>query len=142
MKTFLPKKGKIEHKWFLVDATDKVLGRLSTQVARILSGKHKPDYTPFLDMGDFVIITNVEKIRVTGNKAEQKTYSSYSGYTGGLQFKKYKEVFEKDPTAIIRHSVRGMLPKNKLRKKMMKRLRLFVGEEHQHIAQKPEKLEI
>ncbi|MEA2104512.1 MAG: 50S ribosomal protein L13 [Candidatus Cloacimonadota bacterium] len=142
MKTFMPKKQDIEHKWFQIDATGKVLGRLSTKVAMMLSGKNKPDYVPFLDMGDFVVITNVEKIKVTGNKEEKKEYTSYSGYPGGLKTVKYKDLQKKDPTAIIRHAVRGMLPKNKLRKLMMNRLKLFVGDSHIHIAQKPEKIEV
>ncbi|MBS3741170.1 MAG: 50S ribosomal protein L13 [Candidatus Cloacimonetes bacterium] len=142
MKTFFPKKEDIKHDWYLVDAEDKVLGRLATEIARILSGKHKPAYTPHLDMGDYVVVINIDKIITTGNKQEEKIYKTFSGYPGGLKTKTYKQVKGDSPVDILTHAVKGMLPRTKHRKDMMRRLKLFVGKEHNHIAQQPEKLEL
>jgi large subunit ribosomal protein L13 len=138
MKTFLPKVDKIEHKWYLIDASDKVLGRLCTQIAGLLRGKHKPIFTPFFDTGDYVVVINAEKIKLTGNKPVNKNYKSYSGYPSGLKTISYKKVMEKDPRRVIYHATKGMLPKNKLRKQMLSRLKIYIGSEHPHQAQKPE----
>ena len=142
MKTFFPKKEDIKHDWYLVDAEDKVLGRLASEIARILSGKHKPSYTPHLDMGDYVVVVNVDKIASTGNKEEEKIYKTFSGYPGGLKTKTYKQVQGDSPAEILNHAVKGMLPRTKHRKDMMRRLKVFVGKEHDHVAQKPQKLEL
>ena len=138
-KTFLPK-ADAEKKWFVVDAQDKVLGRLATGIATILMGKNKPWYTAFLDTGDFVVVINAGKIRLTGRKRIQKTYYSHSGYPGGLKEISAAELLEKRPERVIRFAVRGMLPKNKLGKKMLTKLKIYAGEEHPHEAQKPEPL--
>jgi len=138
MKTFLPKVKEIEHKWYMIDATDKVLGRLSTTVAELLRGKHKPIFTPFFDTGDYVVVINAEKVKLTGHKANNKVYKRYSGYPSGQNITSYKKMMEKDPRKVIYHAVNGMLPKNKLRKQMLKRLKIYVGKEHLHNAQNPE----
>lgn len=138
MKTSLPKVNEIEHKWYLIDASEKVLGRLSTQIANLLKGKHKPSYTPFFDMGDFVVVINAEKVKLTGNKTENKIYKKYSGYPSGQKITSYKKIMEKDSTKVIYHAVNGMLPKNKLRKKMLSRLKIYSGKTHNHQAQNPE----
>jgi len=138
-KTFLPK-ADAEKKWFVVDAQDKVLGRLATGIATILMGKNKPWYTAFLDTGDFVVVVNAGKIRLTGRKRTQKTYYSHSGYPGGLKETSAEQLLEKRPERVIRFAVRGMLPKNKLGKKMLTKLKIYAGEEHPHEAQKPEPL--
>ncbi|MBC8312742.1 MAG: 50S ribosomal protein L13 [Candidatus Cloacimonetes bacterium] len=137
MKTSLPKVNEIEHEWFLIDASNKVLGRLSTQIAELLSGKHKPTYTPFFDMGDFVVVINAKKIKLTGNKTENKTYKKYSGYPSGLKISSYEKFTENDSTKVLYHAVNGMLPKNKLRKNMLKRLKIYEGNNHNHKAQSP-----
>ncbi|MCK4358875.1 MAG: 50S ribosomal protein L13 [Candidatus Cloacimonetes bacterium] len=138
MKTFLPKVNEIEHKWYLIDATDKVLGRLSTTIAVLLRGKNKRIFTHFFDMGDFVVVINSEKVKLTGSKPDNKFYKRYSGYPSGQNITSFKKMMEKDPRKVIYHSVNGMLPKNKLRKKMMKRLKIYIGKEHLHQAQNPE----
>ncbi len=137
MKTYTPKKDGIEHKWYLVDATDQILGRVASKIAIILMGKNKPAYTPHLDMGDYVVVINADKIKVTGNKENDKIYYRYSGYQGGLKSIPYNKMMEKKPTDIISYAVKGMLPKNKLRKNMMKRLKVYAGDQHQHQAQRP-----
>ncbi len=138
-KTFLPK-ADAEKKWFVVDAQDQVLGRLATGIATILMGKNKAWYTDFLDTGDFVIVVNAGKVKLTGKKRTQKTYYSHSGYPGGLKETSAQELLEKRPERVIRFAVRGMLPKNKLGKKMLSKLKVYGGEEHPHEAQKPEPL--
>lgn len=138
MKTFLPKVNEIEHKWYLIDATDKVLGRLSTTIAVLLRGKNKRIFTHFFDMGDFVVVINSEKVKLTGSKPDNKFYKRYSGYPSGQNITSFKKMMEKDPRKVIYHAVNGMLPKNKLRKKMMKRLKIYIGKEHLHQAQNPE----
>ncbi len=142
MKTMMAKESQIERKWYIVDAEDKILGRLSTEVAIILKGKHKPIYTPHVDTGDYVIIINAEKIKVTGKKESQKLYRHHSGYVGGLKEISYKTMMEKHPERIIKHAVKGMLPKNVLGRQMMKKLKIYVGPEHKNHAQQPEVLEI
>lgn len=140
MKTFSPKKENIERQWYLVDAKNQVLGRLASHVARILRGKHKPIFAPHVDTGDHVIIINAERIRVTGKKAQQKRYKRYSGYPSGLKETVYEEMLAKHPERILEHAIRGMLPKNRLGRKMFKKLRIYTGEQHPHQAQKPETL--
>ncbi len=141
-KTFVPQKDKIERKWWLIDAEDMVLGRLATEVAKILRGRHKPIYTPFFDTGDFVVIVNAEKIRVTGSKDSQKVYYKHSGYMGGMKETKYERMLATHPDRIIKHAVKGMLPKNRLNRKILTKLKIFAGSEHRHAAQKPEALKI
>jgi len=142
MKTFLAKKGEIEQKWLLIDAADQVLGRLAAKIAMILMGKNKPSYTPFTDVGDVVIVINAEKIRITGSKAEEKEYDYFTLYPGGHKYISYSEMLKKNPQHIIRHAVGCMMPKNKLGKQMMKKLKIYRGPEHKHQAQNPQKIEI
>ena len=141
-KTYTPSASDIERKWYVVDAEGAVLGRLATQVAAILRGKHKATFTPNMDMGDYVIVVNADKVRLTGNKENQKEYKRYSGYSGGLKITKYKDMMEKHPERIVEHAVVGMLPHNKLGRQMAKKLRVVVGPDHKHEAQMPEKLEL
>jgi large subunit ribosomal protein L13 len=141
-KTFLPQKNEIQRKWWLVDAEGLVLGRLATRVATVLRGKNKAQYTPFFDTGDFVIVVNADKIKLTGNKESQKVYYRHSGYMGGLTEISYKRMVSDHPARIITHAVRGMLPKNKLNRKILKKLKVYAGSEHKHQAQKPEILKI
>lgn len=142
MKTYYAKPGEVEREWLLVDAEDMVLGRLATQVAQILKGKTKASYTPNVDVGDFVVVINAEKIRLTGKKAEQKNYYSHSGYVGGLKETPFKRMLEKHPERIIEKAVRGMLPKNTLGRAMGKKLKVYAGPEHPHTAQNPRKIEL
>ncbi len=142
MKTPLPKVNEIEKKWYVVDATDKVLGRLATQIAIRLRGKHRPDFTPHLDTGDFIIVVNAEKVKLTGRKLDQKMYHKHSGYLGGLKSMTAKQMLEKKPEEVIRLAVRRMLPKNKLARHQLKKLKIYRGSEHPHQAQMPEPLEI
>ena len=142
MKTFTPKAEEIERKWFLVDAKGKRLGRLASQVASILRGKNKPIYTPHLDTGDHVVIINAKDMVVTGKKAEQKTYYRHSGYAGGLKSVKFETLFKKNPEKVLTVAIKGMLPKNKLGRAMLKKLQVCAGADHAHQAQKPEILEI
>lgn len=142
MKTYTPKATDIERAWWVVDAEDKVLGRLASEVARVLRGKHKPMYTPHLDTGDHVIVVNAEKIRLTGRKEQQKTYFRHSGYMGGGKHIPFTEMRDKHPERVIELAVKGMLPKNNLGRLMLKKLKIYAGPEHPHEAQKPEKLEI
>ena len=142
MKTFTVKAGEIERRWYVVDAQGKTLGRLATQIARILRGKHKPIFTPHLDVGDYVIVINAEKIHVTGKKLDTKMYYRYSGYRGGLKSVVLSEQLQKHPDRVIRHAVRGMLPKNRLGRAMLKKLKIYAGDKHPHAAQRPEPLEL
>jgi len=142
MKTYIPKESGIQRKWYLVDAEGKILGRLASKIAQILSGKDKPIYTPHLDVGDFVVVINAEKVKVTGGKEEKKIYYSHSGYPGGLRERTYQEQLNKKPQDIIRKAVRGMLPKSKLGRQMFKKLKVYVGSEHPHQAQRPEQLDM
>jgi len=142
MKTFMLRKEDIQRDWYVVDATGKTLGRLASEIAKILIGKHKPNYTPHVDNGDFVIVVNAEKIHVTGKKLEKKIYYKHTGYMGHLKETTLKEMLQKKPEEVIRLAVRGMLPKNKLRKRRMKRLKVYAGPEHPHAAQKPKPLEL
>lgn len=142
MSTFLAKHSEVERKWYVVDATDKVLGDVASKVASILRGKNKAIYTPHVDTGDHVVIVNAEKIRVTGNKANSKVYKHYTGYAGGLREIPYKDMLEKHPERILEHAIKGMLPKNSLGKKMFKKLHVYAGPDHKHAGQNPETLEI
>jgi large subunit ribosomal protein L13 len=137
LKTYHAKPGEVEREWLVIDATDMVLGRLATEVAQILKGKRKPQYTPHVDTGDFVIIVNAEKIRLTGNKAQTKIYFSHSGYIGGLKEVSFARMLEKHPERIIEKAVKGMLPKNTLGRAMNRKLKVYAGPEHPHAAQKP-----
>jgi len=140
MKTFIPKKNDIEQKWYVVDAAGMPLGRLASRVAKILMGKHKPTYVPFLDTGDYVIVVNASKVELTGRKLDQKFYRRHTGYLGGLKEIQAKKLYATHPETYVQSAVKGMLPKNKLGRKMFKKLKVFSGPEHDHQAQKPEEL--
>jgi large subunit ribosomal protein L13 len=142
MKTFIAKEQEIDKKWYLVDAKDKVLGRLATQIAMRLRGKHKPIFTPHADTGDFVVVINADKVTLTGRKWSNKIYYRHSGYIGGLKQISAKKLHEKNPTDILRFAVKGMLPKNSLGRRQLKKLKIYTGSDHPHEAQQPEKLEI
>ncbi|MDD8019046.1 MAG: 50S ribosomal protein L13 [Bacteroidota bacterium] len=132
----------LAQKWFLVDANGKTLGRVASQVARLLRGKHKPQFTPNSDMGDFVIVVNAEKIKVTGKRTEMKEYFHYTGYPGGDVFEKFKDVIKNHPERVIEYAVKGMIPHNKLGRRIIKKLKVYAGGDHPHAAQKPETLDI
>ena len=142
MKTFMAKRDQVEQKWLLVDADGAVLGRMAARIAPILMGKTKPTYTPHVDTGDYVIVVNAEKVRVTGKKAETKEYDHYSHYPGGHKYVTFGEMMEKKPEKVIEMAVRRMLPKNRLGRQMLKKLKVYRGAEHEHQAQKPEKIEL
>lgn len=142
MRTYFPKKGDIDPQWFIIDAEGLVLGRLSTAVANIISGKNKPTYTPFLDTGDHVIVLNAEKVVLTGRKETDKMYRHHSGYPGGLKESAARFVRVEKPEAMIEQAVAGMLPKSRLGRKMLKKLKVYRGTQHPHQAQKPESLKI
>lgn len=142
MKTYYAKPQEVEREWVLIDATDQVLGRVAVKAAHILKGKHKPQYTPHVDTGDFVVIINADKIRVTGNKAEDKRYYRHSGFPGGLKSESFNEAMEKHPERVIEHAVKGMLPKNTLGRAMGKKLKVYTGAEHPHMAQKPREIKM
>jgi large subunit ribosomal protein L13 len=141
MKTYSAKPGEITREWYLVDAEGKTLGRLATQIADTLRGKRKPEYTPHVDTGDFVIVVNAEKIQVTGNKLDQKRYYRHSGYPGGLRSRTLREQLERRPTEVLRVAVKGMLPKNRLARQQITKLKIYAGPEHPHEAQNPKPLE-
>ncbi len=140
MKSFIQKPHEVERKWFVVDAEGQTLGRLATQVATVLRGKHKPTYTPHVDCGDFVVIVNAEKIVLTGKKLDQKMYRWHTGYVGHLRERTARQMLQKKPEEVIRLAVKGMLPKNSLGKKMLTKLKVYAGGEHKHGAQQPEVL--
>ena len=142
MKTATPKAEQIKQDWYLIDASDQVLGRLATKIATLLRGKNKPYFSPHLDTGDFVVIINAEKIRLTGNKEILKTYKRYSGYPGGLSEIPYKRMLLEQPENIIQHAVKGMLPKNILGRKLIRKLKIYSGNEHPHSAQNPQAISI
>ena len=141
MKTYIPKLAEIERKWYLVDAEGKILGRLASRLAQILCGKDKPMYTPHMDVGDFIVVINAEKVKVTGGKEEKKIYYRHTGYPGGLKERTFEKLLSLRPEDIIRKAVRGMIPKNKLGRQMFKKLKVYAGSEHPHQAQRPEKLD-
>ncbi|GMR20574.1 MAG: 50S ribosomal protein L13 [Gammaproteobacteria bacterium] len=142
MKTFSARPESVKRDWYVVDASDKVLGRLATEVARRLRGKHKAEYTPHVDTGDYIVVVNAGKIQVTGNKAEAKMYHHHSGYPGGLKSINFAKLREKAPEKIIENAVRGMLPKGPLGRAMFRKLKVYGGAEHNHTAQQPKQLEI
>ena len=142
MKSFVATKEQLEHKWYLVDADGAVLGRMAAKIAPILMGKNKPTYTPHVDSGDYVVVINAEKIRVTGKKAQQKQYDYYTHYPGGHRYVSFADMMAKKPEKVIELAVRRMLPKNKLAVKMLKKLKVYRSPDHEHQAQNPEKIEI
>lgn len=142
IKSYTPKPDDIQREWFVVDAKDQTLGRLASQIAQVLRGKHKPIFAPHMDVGDFVIVINADKIRVTGKKLDQKMYYRHSGYPGGLKVRTLREQLERNPERVIRLAVRGMLPKNRLGRKMIKKLKVYAGDKHPHQAQQPKVYEL
>ena len=142
MKTLMAKAEEVQRKWYVVDADGKVLGRLASEIAKILRGKNKPDFTPYVDTGDFVIVINAEKIVLTGKKLDQKILKRHSGWPGGLKETKYRVLLEKRPEKVIELAVKGMLPKNSLGRTMFKKLKVYKGPEHENQAQKPEVLDL
>ncbi len=142
MKTYTPKASQIERRWWLVDAADRPLGRLATELARILRGKHKPMYTPHLDTGDYVVILNAAKVRLTGNKSDTKTYFRHSGYIGGDKLIPFRRMIQTHPERVVELAVKGMLPKNALGRAMRKKLKVYPGTEHPHQGQDPQPLDL
>ena len=142
MKSFMASPSTVERKWYVVDAEGKTLGRLASEVANVLRGKNKPTYTPHIDTGDYVIVVNAEKVKVTGKKLEQKIYYHHSEYVGGMKETTLKEMMQKKPEFVITHAVKGMLPKGPLGRQMLTKLHVYAGPEHNHAAQKPEVLDI
>ena len=140
MKTFSAKKEEVVHDWFQVDAETQTLGHLATKIAHVLRGKHKPIYTPHVDTGDFIVVTNADKIKLTGNKVQDKQYYRHSGYPGGIKSMNAEEMLEKKPEMVIMKAVRGMLPKNRLGRQMIKKLKIYSGKDHPHQAQQPKPL--
>lgn len=142
VKTYVTKPDEVEREWFVVDASGKTLGRLATEVARILRGKHKPIYSPMIDVGDYVIVVNAEKVRVTGRKLTQKFYYRHSGYPGGFKQISLRDMLARHPTRVIEYAVWGMLPKNALGRRMFRKLKVYAGPDHPHQAQNPKPLEL
>ena len=142
MRTYMPTKGEVERHWWIIDADDRVVGRLASRVARVLMGKHQATYTPHIDTGDHVIIINAEKVRFTGRKPEQQTYYSYSGYPGGLKERKFQDVIAKKPEDVITLAIRRMLPKTRMGRQMIRKLKVYAGPTHPHTAQQPQPLEL
>ena len=142
MKTFSAKPAEVKRDWYVIDAAGKTLGRLATEVARRLRGKHKPEYTPHVDTGDYVVIVNAEKVRVTGNKTKDKMYYHHTGYPGGIKEASFEKMIEKAPERVIEIAVKGMLPKNPLGRAMYRKLKVYAGPDHVHAAQQPQILEI
>lgn len=142
MKTQSAKPESVTRDWFVVDAADKTLGRLSTEIARRLRGKHKPEFTPHVDTGDYIVVINAEKVRVTGRKSTQKHYYRHTGYPGGLRSMNFEEMIQRHPERVIEHSVKGMLPRGPLGRAMFRKLKVYAGDEHPHAAQQPQQLEI
>jgi large subunit ribosomal protein L13 len=142
MKTFSAKTHEVKRDWLIIDASDKILGRLATEIARRLRGKHKAEYTPHVDTGDYIIVTNAEKIAVTGRKFKEKMYYNHSGFPGGIKSISFDKLQQKNPKSILERAVKGMLPKNPLGREMYRKLKIYVGSEHPHTAQQPKTLEI
>ena len=142
MKTFMAKKDQVQQNWLLIDADGAILGRLASKIAPILMGKSKPEYTPHVDVGDYVIVVNADKVRVSGKKAEHKQYDYYTHHPGGHKYVSFADMMAKKPEKVVELAVRRMLPKNKLGRKMFKKLKVYRGPEHEHHAQKPEKMEL
>ena len=141
MKTFTAKPSDVNHDWYVVDATGKTLGRMATEIARRLRGKHKPIYTPHVDTGDYIVVVNADKVEVTGNKAQDKMYHHHTGYVGHLKTRNFEQMQEKKPGRVIELAVKGMLPKNPLGRAMFRKLKVYAGPEHKHAAQQPKPLE-
>lgn len=142
MKTYSAKPDSVEKSWFVVDAEGKTLGRLATEIAHRLRGKHKPEYTPHVDTGDYIVVVNAEKVQVTGRKATDKMYYKHTGYVGNLKSISFEKLIEKAPERVIQNAVKGMLPRNSLGREMFKKLKVYAGTEHPHAAQQPQVLEI
>ena len=142
MKTYSAKAAEINHDWFVVDAAEKTLGRLASEIAHRLRGKHKPEYTPHVDTGDYIVVINAEKIRVTGKKTTDKIYHSHTGYPGGLKSISFEKLIDKAPERVIQGAVKGMLPRNPLGRAMFRKLKVYAGSEHQHSAQQPQVLNV
>ncbi len=142
MKTHSTRKEDVRHGWYLVDATDKTLGRLSTQIAIRLQGKHKPEYTPHVDTGDYIVVVNAEKVRVSGKKSTDKIYHHHTGYPGGIKSVTFEQMMRKTPERVIEKAVKGMMPRNKLSRAMLSKLKVYAGNDHLHSAQQPEPLEL
>lgn len=142
MKTFTATLESIKHNWYIIDASDKILGRLATKIAHILRGKHKAEYTPHIDTGDYIIVLNAEKISVTGKKKTEKIYYRYTGYIGGLKQTSFKEMIERNPKRVIENAVKGMLPKGPLGRSIYRKLKVYSGNQHDHIAQQPKILDM
>ena len=142
MKSYMAKKNEVEQKWLLVDAEDAILGRMAAEIAPVLMGKNKPTYTPHIDTGDFVVVINADKIKVTGKKADQKEYDYYTHFPGGHKYVSFADMMEKKPEKVIEMAVRRMLPKNRLGRQMLKKLKVYRGPKHEHQAQKPEKIDL
>lgn len=141
-RTYVAKESEVQKKWYLVDAEGQVLGRVASQIARLLRGKHKPQFTRHVDVGDFVVVINASKVRVTGRRTELKEYFSYSGYPGGDKFQSFQELVEKKPQFVFEHAVKGMLPHNRLGRRILKKLKVYAEDKHPHAAQKPEPVQI
>jgi large subunit ribosomal protein L13 len=142
MKSYMARPLEVERKWYVVDAEGKHLGRLATEIVRVLRGKNKPQYTPHVDVGDFVVVVNADKVAVTGRKAEQRVYRRHSGYPGGMKETSYEQMLARKPTEILRKAVYGMMPKTRLARKQFKKLKIYAGPEHPHSAQDPQTLEV
>ncbi len=142
MKTYVPKRGELEQKWYVMDAAGKPLGRLASKVASVLRGKHRPEFTPFLDMGDHVVVINADKVVLTGRKLDQKMHYRHSGYPGGLKAIPYSRIMAEHPERAVEYAVKGMLPHNRLGRKLARKLKVYAGPDHPHAAQKPEPLSI
>ena len=142
MKSYMARPQEVERKWYVIDAEGQTLGRLATEIARILRGKNKPQYTPHVDVGDFVVVINAERVVVTGRKAEQKVYRRHSGYPGGMKETSYARMMERKPTEILRKAVYGMMPKTRLARQQFRKLKIYAGPEHPHAAQNPQRLEV
>lgn len=141
MKTYSPKPEEISRDWLIVDAEDKILGRIATEIATRLCGKHKPEYAPHMDMGDFVVVINADKVKVTGAKLDKKMYYKHTNHPGGLKSKSLREMLDRKPENVITQAVKGMLPKNRLARQMIKKLKVYAGPEHPHAAQAPKSVE-
>jgi large subunit ribosomal protein L13 len=142
MKSYMARPLEVERKWYVVDAEGKHLGRLATEIVRVLRGKNKPQYTPHVDVGDFVVVVNADRVAVTGRKAEQRVYRRHSGYPGGMKEISYEQMLARKPTEVLRKAVYGMMPKTRLARKQFKKLKIYAGSEHPHSAQDPQTLEV
>jgi large subunit ribosomal protein L13 len=140
MKTHTVKAADIQEHWYVVDAADKPLGRLASEIAKVLRGKHRPEFSPHLSLGDHVVVVNAEKVHLSGNKRQQKVYYSYSGYQSGLKVRSFQQVMAKDPGRVVQHAVKGMLPHNRLGRSLLKKLKVYAGPDHPHTAQRPQDL--